>query len=90
MCTVPVYRRNFIGLMVLISVISFSSYMLLFSSKGLPGNVLNVTLSYNTAEIIANATGGLVYMRFGAKIAYTGFFVLSIIGGVLMIIFQDN
>lgn len=76
--------------MLLISVVSFSFYILGFSAKSIPGDTLNVTFSYCTADIVASITGGVFYMKFGAKVSYTGFFLLSIIGGILLVIFKDN
>ena len=66
---------------------SGSYYLSNFLLKYLPGSIFSNTLVSAIAEIIGVFCSGVVYAKKGIKFSYTSFYISSVIGGILVMLF---
>lgn len=89
-CEIPVLRRNFVGLILMMSVTSFSYYMINFQVKRVPGGIVESTTSSQAAELIAVICSGFLYHFCGAKWGLVMCYSVSLLGSVFMILYWNN
>ena len=83
-------RQNFIVCIVLLSSSSFCFFFVNFMMKNLNGSIIKNTIFSQSAEIVARALGGVIYMKVGARLSLSSMFMISTIGSIFLIIFYDR
>lgn len=85
-----VIRVNLVVMAYMWACCSFGYYMIIFYLKYLPGNIYNNSLSSGGTDLIAVLCAGVLYSRFGIKMAFTFLFSLSVIGGFIIIFLGES
>jgi hypothetical protein len=78
---------NLALMMVIWTVCSFNFYLISYQLKYFPGSVYNNSMASSGADIGAFAISGFIYTYAGMRLSTVGFFTLSMIGGLTIIIF---
>lgn len=85
------FRANFLALGALMCTMSVGYYLVNYSVNGLPGNLLNNTVSLQISEMTAYAIAGFgVYSWLGFRKSFVGFFILSLLGGLSVVALKDS
>ena len=85
-------RRHLINLIVMIAVwiaSSFDYYLLNFQMKNIKGNIFLNTFSSSISELPSIIISGFMYKRLGIKFTLIFWFLLSLIGGLCLLILGD-
>lgn len=85
LCTVSQIRRNFIILMIILSVSSFCFFCINFQMKNVQGSIITNTLASQSSELVADLVGGIIYFKIGARLSFTMAYIFSIAGSILLI-----
>ena len=86
-------RRHFVNLIIMVTVwigSSFDYYLLNFQMKSIKGNVFLNTFSSSMSELPSIIISGFMYKRLGLKITLVFWFSLSLVGGMLLLIFGNS
>lgn len=67
---------------------SFSYYLISFQLKYISGDFFVNTAVSSLTEAPAYLLGGLLYSRIGIKGVFVGSYIISVIGGILLLLFQ--
>jgi hypothetical protein len=69
---------------------SFSTYLVNYSIKNLPGNFFMNNLVSAISDIILVTLGGFLYAKLGLRLVFLGFMIFSIIGGFLILFLGEK
>lgn len=69
---------------------SFSNYLLNYSIKNIPGNFFLNNLISGFSDVPVAILGGYLYHKFGLRIVLFLFFMISLCGGIAIIIFGES
>lgn len=69
---------------------AFNFYLIVFYLKYLNGNIFLNTSMSSIADQIGHLIAGLVMNKFGVKLAFTSFFLVSAAGGILLLSFFNT
>jgi hypothetical protein len=81
---------NLVVMTISWSVTSYCYYMLGFYIKYMPGGIYPNYLALGLSEVFGAFVGGYFTLRFGLKISFIVLFLISLIGGVLIIIVGEE
>jgi len=85
-----IYRTNLIIMVLSWSASSFCFYILSFYLKYIPGDIFINTIIVSVADLISSLVTGLMAQWIGAQRTMTLSFLLSTVGGFLLIFAGDN
>lgn len=84
-CSQPIIRQNFLILMILLSVCSFSLFCINFQMRKVQGSITTNTLASQGAELSAKFVSGFLYFKMGAKLGLSISYVFSMAGSIILI-----
>lgn len=84
-CTVSEIRTNFITLMLVFSLGSFTFFCLNFLMKNIQGNMFDNTLASQASEVAADFLSGVIFICVGARFSLSISFLVSLVGLVLLL-----
>lgn len=90
MCQVHAFRRNFINLMSLLSILSFCYYNMSLFVKYIPGNLLGKVSLSSISDIVSSLLGGLIYHKLGPRRGFATCCAISLVSCILLITFWKN
>lgn len=90
MCQVPEFRRNWFSLTVNLIVSSAGYFIVSFSVKNAPTDIITTTLSSSLSDIVGVLLSGFLYTKLGPRKAFWFGYILSIIGGSLLLAFWKS
>lgn len=67
MCIIKELRNNFTALMTLLTISSFSLYLINFNMNQVKGSLISNTIFSYCAELFANLLSGVIYFYIGAR-----------------------
>ena len=85
-------RRHLINLIILVSLwiaSSFDFYLISFQLKYIKGDFFINTIVATIVEIPASIFSGIIYSKLGIRFVMISSFSVSIVGGILLVIFAD-
>lgn len=83
--TVPDIRRNFITLMLTLSLATFSFFCMNFQMKNVEGNMFDNMMASQLSEVAADCVSGLIFYCVGAKRSFCLSFLVGLIGHILLV-----
>ena len=84
----PVVLRNLLIVSFTLMATSFNYYMISFLIKYFPGSIYVNSMVSSVSELVAYALGGVFYERLGVKRSLFCCYMLSSIGGMLILAFE--
>ena len=90
MCIVPEFRRNWFSLTINLIVSSAGYFIVSFSVKNVPANIITTTISSSLSDIVGVLITGFLYSKLGPRKAFMFGYFLSIIGGSLLLLFWNS
>lgn len=84
-CTISEIRRNFLCLMLLLSLGSFCFFCMNFQLKHVEGNIIDNTLASQTSELIADCLSSIVLFCVGARLSLSFSFLISLTGLIVLL-----
>jgi len=82
--------RNLVVMGYMWAACSFGQYLIMIYVKYLPGNIFINTITSNMSQNFAALMGGFIYSKLGIKASFTILFTVSVIGGVLILLFSQS
>ena len=90
MCTVSEFRRNWFSLTVNLIIGSAGYFIVSFSVKNVPTDIITTTISSSLSDIVSVLISGFIYSMLGPRKAFLFGYFLTIIGGGLLLLFWDS
>lgn len=81
-------KRNLIGCCIIWSMVSLSFYVITFTMKYFPGDLVSNSLTFAFSDVIAFAMSGWVIKKFSVVRGYQIAFLVAAISGVLYVLFS--
>ena len=81
----PIIRNNFITLMIILSLESYSTYSLSYLMKSIEGNMFDNTMASQLSEVVADLASGVLFFCVGARKGFILSFFVSILGFVFLL-----
>lgn len=78
-------RRNFFGLLILMSITSFCFFLITYQMKNIKGSMISNTLSQSFAVFMGNIVSGLMYFFLGPRLGFCLSYITTVIGSMLML-----
>ena len=69
---------------------AFNYYMVMFQLKYWPGNIFTNTIAAGFGELLADVAGGVIYSKLRIKKTFSIIYLISIVGGLLIIFWGEE
>ncbi|CDW73598.1 solute carrier family member 5 [Stylonychia lemnae] len=86
-------RRHMINLLIMVIIwiaSSFSYYLINFQLKYIKGDFFVNTITASLTEVPAYILSGILYEKLGIRIVLVSCFIISLVGGIFLLIFSNN
>jgi hypothetical protein len=83
-----ILKRNLIGCCIIWSMVSYSFYVITFTMKYFPGDLVQNSLTFAFSDVIAFAMSGWVIKKVSVVRGYQVAFLVATISGVLYVLFS--
>ena len=90
MCYVPEFRRNFIGIILLLTCGSTGYFIVNFSLGKIGGDLLDTTIISGSTDVCTAIVAGILYSKLGPRKAFFTTIAIAYFGGVLLLIFKEH
>ncbi|CDW83769.1 solute carrier family member 5 [Stylonychia lemnae] len=85
-------RRHMINLIIMVTIwigSSFNYYLINFQLKYIKGDFFVNTITASLTEVPAYILSGILYQKLGIRIVLVSCFIISLVGGIFLLIFSN-